>query len=494
MRKHDSWTMIVFFFLMLAFAWPVLAQQGWDVQKDRQIFKSETVIQGKLNSDAELRLRPDDNRTANYGWRLRATSSDGGFVIYNELSGAALSISTGGVVTIAGNMNPTCDDINVDGNELDILFDEIESSLNRGTVNLIVSENSAAAASNDVTGTIVLFQHYNETGGAATNLVTFGQIVVTATDVTVTTEDSTVAFQTITAGSATTALTLTGDDVAVAGDATVTGLTASKPVFTDSNKKLVSIGTMAVDQGGSGATSLTDHGVLVGSGTAAVTALSVGGANEALMGAAGADPAFRALDDADIPNSITVTNYYTKAEADAAYATAAEGDAGTNAQALVTAGADPGHTHTAYASSAQGTSATNAETVLATVFGSVDVATAPVSATQATITCTCKNVFGDTLADDKTFTFWFSTPSVQTVPSIEGIESWSYVAHGEVNSYWDLYLTSEGTTTNYVYVGTTHTDGTMDFLVTAESGPWTNYFHVLGPNGTYSKTAIAYTD
>jgi hypothetical protein len=47
-----------------------------------------------------------------------------------------------------------------------------------------------------------------------------------------------------------------------------------------------------VVNGGTGASSLLDHGVLVGSGTNAVTALSVGTDNSLLMGNSGADPAF----------------------------------------------------------------------------------------------------------------------------------------------------------------------------------------------------------
>lgn len=47
-----------------------------------------------------------------------------------------------------------------------------------------------------------------------------------------------------------------------------------------------------VAAGGTGTTALTDHGVLVGSGTSAVTALSVGSTGELLVGATGSDPAF----------------------------------------------------------------------------------------------------------------------------------------------------------------------------------------------------------
>jgi hypothetical protein len=52
------------------------------------------------------------------------------------------------------------------------------------------------------------------------------------------------------------------------------------------------LGSVDVAHGGTGATTLTDHGVLVGSGTDAVTALAVGTDHQVLKGATGADPAF----------------------------------------------------------------------------------------------------------------------------------------------------------------------------------------------------------
>ena len=44
--------------------------------------------------------------------------------------------------------------------------------------------------------------------------------------------------------------------------------------------------------GGTESTTLTDHGVLVGSGTSPITALSVGATNTVLQGSTGADPSF----------------------------------------------------------------------------------------------------------------------------------------------------------------------------------------------------------
>jgi len=53
--------------------------------------------------------------------------------------------------------------------------------------------------------------------------------------------------------------------------------------------------TITVPYGGTGATTLTDHGVLVGSGDGAVTALTPGTDGQVLLGISGADPIFRAL-------------------------------------------------------------------------------------------------------------------------------------------------------------------------------------------------------
>lgn len=47
-----------------------------------------------------------------------------------------------------------------------------------------------------------------------------------------------------------------------------------------------------VGKGGTGASTLTDHGVLVGSGTSSVTALAVGASTQLLVANTGADPAF----------------------------------------------------------------------------------------------------------------------------------------------------------------------------------------------------------
>jgi hypothetical protein len=56
-----------------------------------------------------------------------------------------------------------------------------------------------------------------------------------------------------------------------ANDLIDSSLTASKPVFTNGSKNLVSTGTLGVDQGGTGLTTLTANNVILGNGTSTPT-------------------------------------------------------------------------------------------------------------------------------------------------------------------------------------------------------------------------------
>jgi hypothetical protein len=56
-----------------------------------------------------------------------------------------------------------------------------------------------------------------------------------------------------------------------ANDFIDSSLTASKPVFTNGTKNLVSTGTLGVDQGGTGLTTLTANNVILGNGTSTPT-------------------------------------------------------------------------------------------------------------------------------------------------------------------------------------------------------------------------------
>lgn len=73
-------------------------------------------------------------------------------------------------------------------------------------------------------------------------------------------------------------LTSTGGTITVTGGAHTLNIDLAAPV--------------TVPNGGTGATSLTAHGVLLGEGTSAVVATAVGATNSVLQGSTGADPAF----------------------------------------------------------------------------------------------------------------------------------------------------------------------------------------------------------
>lgn len=64
-----------------------------------------------------------------------------------------------------------------------------------------------------------------------------------------------------------------------------------------------------VTDGGTGVSSLTDHGVVLGSGAAAVSVTAVGATGEVLKGNTGADPTWAAVDlTADVTGTLPVTN------------------------------------------------------------------------------------------------------------------------------------------------------------------------------------------
>lgn len=94
-------------------------------------------------------------------------------------------------------------------------------------------------------------------------------------------------------GAGTSAVAVTS--AGTAGQALVSGGASADPAFA----------TLGVAGGGTGATTLTAHGVLVGEGTSAVAALTAGTNGQVLVGSTGADPVFATLTSSD--SSITFT-------------------------------------------------------------------------------------------------------------------------------------------------------------------------------------------
>ena len=68
-----------------------------------------------------------------------------------------------------------------------------------------------------------------------------------------------------------------------ANDLIDSSLTASKPVFTNGTKNLVSTGTLGVDQGGTGLTTLTANNVILGNGTSTPTFVAPSTAGNVLV-------------------------------------------------------------------------------------------------------------------------------------------------------------------------------------------------------------------
>jgi hypothetical protein len=78
-----------------------------------------------------------------------------------------------------------------------------------------------------------------------------------------------------------------GGNLVLTGTQTNSALTASKVIFTDASKVLTSSGTVGVAQGGTGASTLTSAGLLIGAGTSAVTSLSPGTDGQILVSRTG---------------------------------------------------------------------------------------------------------------------------------------------------------------------------------------------------------------
>jgi len=88
---------------------------------------------------------------------------------------------------------------------------------------------------------------------------------------------------------------------------TFSGLTASRIVATDADKGLKSLASpLIVAEGGTGAATFTDHGILLGSGTGAITPLGAAANGQLPIGSVGADPTLATL--TGTANQITVTN------------------------------------------------------------------------------------------------------------------------------------------------------------------------------------------
>lgn len=122
------------------------------------------------------------------------------------------------------------------------------------------------------------------TAGAAATATINLDAAITLTTVNATTFDTNVAAAGVTLAG--TSLLADGTDANI--DVNITAKGTGHVIIDD----LQLTTDLAVAEGGTGASTLTDHGILVGSDTSAITPLAVGATGETLMGSTGADPAW----------------------------------------------------------------------------------------------------------------------------------------------------------------------------------------------------------
>ena len=176
------------------------------------------------------------------------------------------------------------------------------------TTNTGLSTNVAATGAVTITNTGVT--SFTSNTGLSANVSATGAVTVTNTGVT-----SNVAGTGISVSGATGAVTITNTGVTSAVAGTGIGVSGATGAVTFSNSGVLTIsggttgltpstatagavtlgGTLVVANGGTGATTLGANGVLLGNGTSAVTATSVGATGTVLAGNTAAAPTFQTL-------------------------------------------------------------------------------------------------------------------------------------------------------------------------------------------------------
>lgn len=273
-----------------------------------------------------------------------------------DVTGATTLDSTldcAGAVTFTGTLD--IDNINISTNT-------ISSTDVNGNVNLtpngtgrVVAANLDLTAQLDVasggTGLTTITDH-SVMIGSGTSAVTpitvgsDGQVLLGATG-------ADPAFGTLTS-SGTITFTPGAGSLAINTDLTSPGAIGSGTPNTGAFTTLSASGAFSltgdqvqVAEGGTGASSLTDHGVLVGSGTSAVTALTVGTNGQVLVGSTGVDPVFATIGSANTSIASTLGAGTLSLDVDESYlqtasVTIATGDVLTLATTPVELVAAPG--------------------------------------------------------------------------------------------------------------------------------------------------------
>ena len=250
------------------------------------------------------------------GYTATGTITIGDLSVTNDLT-------VGNDATISGDIIMDNDETidNATDGDVRVTFDEPTAQLGE----LVLETDTVTTNMSDNDQFSIRVKAYDDD----TNKVDWAWLDFVLTDVSDDSRDSKFVFRTLVAGATTDTFTAegttltagtfagahTGDGSGLtnidAGDITASTVLTAVDISAGTNMDMdnAASGTLVVGRGGSGATSLTDHSVIVGSGTAALTALTVGATQEVLCGVSGADPDFRALNDDDIPDDISVDGF-----------------------------------------------------------------------------------------------------------------------------------------------------------------------------------------
>jgi hypothetical protein len=237
------------------------------------------------------------NTQAGTGWVLTTTGTitiGTTALAFSQFSGSG-SYAAGSGLTLTGNsfsVNVDNSTVEISAGNLQVKDNGITSAkMADGSVELnTATVTGTLAASNGGTGASTASDNYVFAGPASggPSAPTFRALV--AGDIPAHSTDK------LTSGTLGVARGGTGASTFTAGIVKADGTNAFTTSSTISLTTEVS-GTLPVGNGGTGATTLTSNGVLLGSGTSAVTATSAGSANQVLrIPGAGGAPAFGAID------------------------------------------------------------------------------------------------------------------------------------------------------------------------------------------------------
>ena len=295
---------------------------SYDVAAQITSLSSGTIGTGRVAADLQFWTSPD---VAGIALRRMDVKPTGEVYIWTPDSGVGLTIqgrgetiTSGDLLVSAGEITATNGDLTIGNTDTGATapFIKMEKSRSGGAITsgdalaeidfygddgtgnilaaAIKSFSSGTIATNRVAGNLEFYTHPDSTSSASkrVEIKTTGEVTIAAPDSgTALTVTGTVAATTFDTNVVAAGVTLTGTTLSADGTDTdininITAKGTGQVIIDD-----LQLGTpLTVQYGGTGASSLTDHGLLAGSGTSAITALSVGSSGQLLTGVTSSDP------------------------------------------------------------------------------------------------------------------------------------------------------------------------------------------------------------